>query len=60
MTLIAPTTKCNCPTCGGKGVITMVIWKGRPNAVEVRKPCLDCANSGKVEYKDWKKITGRD
>ena len=53
-------TKCECPTCGGKGVIEMVIWKGRPNSCVVRKPCLDCSNSGKVEYKQWVILTGRD
>ena len=53
-------TKVDCPTCNGKGVVTTVIWKGRPNATEVRKPCLDCANSGKVEYADFVKMTGRD
>jgi DnaJ-class molecular chaperone len=58
MTLIAPTTKCNCPTCGGTGVVEMTIWKGRPNSCVVKKPCLDCANSGKVEYKDYKRIMG--
>ena len=59
MTLIAPTTKCDCPVCEGKGEVLIM-----PNVhdwhFDFMATCLTCNGTGKVEYKDWVKITGRD
>lgn len=57
---MSDSTKCDCPVCKGKGTISMEIQTGPMHSQVVRKPCIHCANSGNVEYKDWVKMTGRE
>lgn len=53
-------TKVDCPVCKGRGVIKTTVHMGGTVVVERKEPCIHCSNSGKVEYKQWVILTGRD
>ena len=62
MTLWRDPNRLPCPFCKGKGVVKTIIYAPGTNRImaEQNQPCYQCANSGTVSLREYKKMSGRD